>query len=369
MGTFDTSYLAGATSKIGKVKAWNITAGTLNTGTVFNTSGLVATYTRDGAAVVTMALVTGVVASYVSCGFIHRGAGVYEFGIPTAALATSADGVDFTFSGVSDVMFSDMRVEILGADPRSSATPNVNVISIASQTASAAATVVFPATLASTSNVTTVGAVSGAVGSVTGNVGGNVVGSVGSVTGDVGGNLTGNVGGNVTGSVGSVTGAVGSVTGNLGGNVVGTVASVVGNVGGNVTGSVGSVVGAVGSVTGNVGGNVVGSVASVVGAVGSVTGLTASDVGAIKAKTDNLPSDPADASVIAAAFATTDAKIDAVDDLVDTEVAAIKTDTAAIKLKTDSLTFTVANQVDANATSMNETPILGTGTSGDLWRG
>jgi len=37
--------------------------------------------------------------------------------------------------------------------------------------------------------------------------------------------------------------------------------------------------------------------------VGSVTGLTASDVGAIKLKTDNLPSDPADASDIAALFA------------------------------------------------------------------
>lgn len=81
-------------------------------------------------------------------------------------------------------------------------------------------------------------------------------------------------------TIASVTGAVGSVTG---------------NVGGNVTGSVGSVVGAVGSVTGNVGGNVVGSVGSVTGAVGSVTGavgsvtgLTASDVAAIKAKTDSL---------------------------------------------------------------------------------
>jgi hypothetical protein len=42
---------------------------------------------------------------------------------------------------------------------------------------------------------------------------------------------------------------------------------------GNLTGSVGSVTGAVGSVT---------------GAVGSVTGLTAADVGAIKAKTDSL---------------------------------------------------------------------------------
>lgn len=75
-------------------------------------------------------------------------------------------------------------------------------------------------------------------------------------------------------TIASVTGAVGSVTGNVGGNVVG---------------SVGSVVGAVGSVT---------------GAVGSVTGLTASDVAAIKAKTDNLPSDPADASDVAAAFSS-----------------------------------------------------------------
>lgn len=62
------------------------------------------------------------------------------------------------------------------------------------------------------------------------------------------------------------------------------------------------------------------TIASVTGAVGSVTGLTASDVGAIKAKTD-------------------------------------------------SLTFTVAGQVDANAESMNGTTIIGTGAAGDLWRG
>lgn len=96
----------------------------------------------------------------------------------------------------------------------------------------------------------------------------------------------------------AVTGAVGSVTGNVGGNVAGSVASVTAAV--SVTGDLSatmktsvttaataatpiaaSVTGAVGSVTGNVGGNVTGS-------VGSVTGLTASDVGAIKAKTDSL---------------------------------------------------------------------------------
>lgn len=39
------------------------------------------------------------------------------------------------------------------------------------------------------------------------------------------------------------------------------------------------------------------------GAVGSVSGLTASDVGAIKTKTDNLPTDPADESLLEAAIA------------------------------------------------------------------
>jgi hypothetical protein len=120
----------------------------------------------------------------------------------------------------------------------------------------------------------------------------------------------------VTGAVGSVTGAVGSVTGAVG-SVTGAVGSVTGNVGGNVVGSVASVAGAVGSVTGNVGGNVVGSVASVVGAVGSVTGLTASDVG-------------------------------------------------AIKTKTDSLTFTVANVLDANIQRVNDVAIVGDG-SGTPW--
>lgn len=40
----------------------------------------------------------------------------------------------------------------------------------------------------------------------------------------------------------------------------------------------------------------------------------------------------------------------------------------AIKAKTDDLTFTVANQVDANVGSINEVTVVGTGTSGDKWR-
>jgi hypothetical protein len=86
---------------------------------------------------------------------------------------------------------------------------------------------------------------------------------------------------------------------------------------GSLSGSVGSVTGAVGSVTGAVG-SVTGAVGSVTGAVGSVTGLTASDVGAIKAKTD-------------------------------------------------SLTFTVIGQVDANIQSVNDVTVTGNGQPGTEW--
>ena len=54
--------------------------------------------------------------------------------------------------------------------------------------------------------------------------------------------------------------------------------------------------------------------------------------------------------------------VDTIDDFLDTEV-------AAIKAKTDQLTFGVANQVNANVESINATAVNGAGTSGDKWRG
>jgi cytochrome c556 len=60
------------------------------------------------------------------------------------------------------------------------------------------------------------------------------------------------------------------------------------------------------------------------------------------------------------------------DDAVLTQVALVKTETdkiAAVKAKTDSLTFTVAGQVDANIQAVNDTAIQGTGAVGsDEWR-
>jgi hypothetical protein len=74
------------------------------------------------------------------------------------------------------------------------------------------------------------------------------------------------------------------------------------------------------------------------------------EIAAIKAKTDNLPSDPADASDIASSFSTVNTKLDAIDDFVDTEVAsilaAVDTEVAAIKAKTDNLPTDPADASD-----------------------
>jgi hypothetical protein len=75
-------------------------------------------------------------------------------------------------------------------------------------------------------------------------------------------------------------------------------------------------------------------------------------------------------TAVGLASANLDAQLTAIDDFLDTEVAAIKTETdkiASIKTKTDSLTFTVAGQVDANIQSVNDVTVTGTGAAGDEW--
>lgn len=79
----------------------------------------------------------------------------------------------------------------------------------------------------------------------------------------------------------------------------------------------------------------------------TIAGYIDTEVAAIKAKTDNLPADPADASDIAAAFTTVNTKLDTIDDFLDTEV-------AAIKAKTDNLPASPAATGDAMALTSSE---------------
>jgi len=121
---------------------------------------------------------------------------------------------------------------------------------------------------------------------------------------------------------------------------------------------------------------------------------------AIKAKTDNLPSDPASASTIATSFSTVNSTLATIAGYIDTEVAAIlakvtnlpvdpadasdiaasfssiaatlatlatSVQAAAIKAKTDSLTFTKALELDVNIQSVNDVTVTGDGTVSTPW--
>lgn len=82
--------------------------------------------------------------------------------------------------------------------------------------------------------------------------------------------------------------------------------------------------------------------ATVNSALATLSSYVDTEVAAILAKTNNLPADPASTSAINSQFSVTNSKIDVVDDYIDTEV-------LAIKAKTDQLTFT-GGKVDANST-------------------
>ena len=175
---------------------------------------------------------------------------------------------------------------------------------------------------------------------------------------------------------------------------VGTVTTV-----GSVTGAVGSVTGAVGSVTGAVGsvaGNVDGSVASVTAGVtlangahgGAAAAITLADYSAfkatgfsthsaadvktaieaggghialIKAKTDNLPADPADDSDI-------DTQLAAIAGYIDTEITTLVTELAKVPKSDSNVTWNATALASINAevdTALN-TAIPAAPTAGSM---
>jgi hypothetical protein len=150
----NTTHVVGATSKIVTLRAYTISTGAPYTGGAFNTATIAATYTKDGATATTITLVTATAGTWTSSGFVHRAKGVYELGAPNAAFSTTVDGVEFAIDGIADVVFIPVRVDLTGVDGRSATAPDVNVTTIASQTASAAGAVTFPGTVASPTNIT-----------------------------------------------------------------------------------------------------------------------------------------------------------------------------------------------------------------------
>lgn len=258
---------------------------------------------------------------------------------------------------------------------------------------------------------------------ITGNITGNLSGSVGSVTGAVG-SVTGNVGGNVTGSVGSVAAggiaaasfAAGAIdaaaiaanaigASELAADAVAEIADAVwdelqaDHVGAGSFGLIASEIadilvdtaeiGAAGAgltninlpdqtmnITGNITGNLSGS-------VGSVTGLTTNTIADqvwLETLADHSGSAGSTAAALNAAGSAGDPWNTAlpgaygagsagfiVGTNINAPIGTVDTVVDAIKAKTDSLTFTVAGQVDANIESVNGTTVNGSGTAGDPW--
>lgn len=89
-----------------------------------------------------------------------------------------------------------------------------------------------------------------------------------------------------------------------------------------------------------------------------VSGRMDASVGAMASNVMTAAAAAADLTTELQAGLATQASVDAVDDFLDTEVAAIlaavDTEVAAIKAKTDQLTFTTANQVDARAIAVDD---------------
>jgi hypothetical protein len=185
------------------------------------------------------------------------------------------------------------------------------------------------------------------------------------------------------------TGGV-TITAALTGSLSGSVGSVTGNVGGNVTGTIGGLTAAAlkdffdtdstttyaSAVAGSVVKEIVDNVASGSGldaagvraAIGLASANLDTQLSDIHTKTTNLPSDPADQSLIIAATDAVMSRLGAPAGASHAaDVAAVKSDTAATKAKTDSLTFTVAGQVDANIQYVNDIAVTGNGQTGTEW--
>lgn len=164
------SIKAGTTSYLTSVfiQDSSSTVGAGLTGLVYNTAGLTAYYYRKGAgASVAITLATMTLGTWATGGFIVMDGtnmpGVYQIGLPDAAVAAGATTVIVYLKGAANMVPTVLEIELTAVDNQSA---TAFMTSVGSVTGS-------------------VGSVTGAVGSVTGNVGGNVTGSTASVIASV----------------------------------------------------------------------------------------------------------------------------------------------------------------------------------------
>lgn len=159
------SLLAGTTSKTIKVfiQDNSVTTGAGLTGLVFNTASLTAYYTREGTNGTTViTLVTATQGTWTSSGFIVVDAtnmpGLYEIGVPNAAIAAGAKSVVIYLKGATNMAPVVVEIELTVVDNQSTGyglvNASANAVQLAGQTITAAAGVTFPTSVASPTNIT-----------------------------------------------------------------------------------------------------------------------------------------------------------------------------------------------------------------------
>lgn len=258
------------------IQASNVTTGAGLTGLVFGTSGLTAYYHRNTAnASVAISLATMTLGTWSTGGFIvvdgMNMPGLYQLGIPNAALVTGADSVVIYLQGAANMVAVVLEIELTAVNNQSTAYG----LSIAKTTNITGFNDIAATAVVSSGAITTSG---GAVSTVT------TVGTLTTYTGNTvqTGDSYVRLGAPSGASVSADIAAVKSDTGTILADVNSGAGAIYNRLGApagaslaadiaSVKTSVGSVTGAVGSVTGNVSGNVAGNVA---GSVGSISGVT-----------------------------------------------------------------------------------------------
>jgi hypothetical protein len=366
--------LKGSTDQSVVIRIVDSGDGTPETGVVFNTAGIDLWYRREGAVKtsITEATLSALNDAHSDGGVLHIGDGYYRLDLPDAAVATGANGV--TVGGtVTGMVVIGCYVPLTNIDFY--LTPGAaGGLLIAGTNA--------PVTITGSGNALTLTSTGGD---------GNGLIATGNGTGD---GIHAEAGATGFGlhALGGATSGAGIVFQAQGGNSVGLNAlGFGGGSGAEITG------GATGIGFSAYGGATSGAGALFAAQAGNSDGVTATKAGSGKdingtllavttltTYTGNTPQ-TGDAYAIVnsgthgnAALKTL---IDAVDDFLDTEIAAIlaavdtevasilaavDTEVAAIKAKTDSLTFTVAGQVDANIQAINDTGVIGDG-AGTPW--
>jgi hypothetical protein len=136
----DTAYLGGSTDVTVYVRGFTASTGLPVTTVTHATSGLAINQIRNKAAAVSITPVTQTASgAHSDGGFVHVAGGLYRVDTTDATVASGADSAQVVVSGVTDVVFTVARIEILGANPRS-ATADVNVVKMNNTTVVGAGT-------------------------------------------------------------------------------------------------------------------------------------------------------------------------------------------------------------------------------------